>query len=613
MKTNYFTLLFVLGLNLLGQNIEQFHPTFGTTSTILSIDGSGFSSVPTQNQITLNGIPVNVLSSTEENITVNLPSNATSGPIQVTVNGNSTISSSIFTVMESTSCSTITRNNAKHWYFGNQAALKFENNQPVALTNSAMSQVEGFATMSDENGNLLFYTDGITIYNRNHVPMLNGTGLLSSYTNTQAAFIMPFAGNQNKYYVITPNSYYYSVVDMNLDGGNGAVVEGLKNILLTNESSEKIAGVFASNEQDIWLITYASNLSKFNVFKIDESGIQETPVTSTFDVASGFYGYMKVSPDGTRIATANFNGTFTLYDFNRTTGEVSNQMIVPFNGGGLGSYGIEFSPDGNLIYVADHRGSNRIRQYNITHPTPELIAETEFAFPANTPALGALQLGLDNRIYVAREYGQYLGVIKFPNSQGSGAIYEEEGFYLEGKTSNLGLPSFVTSTLVVASSYIQTFTPNEGEIGDEVTIQGIGFSTTPENNLVKFNGVEAEVVSATPTTLVVIVPENATTGKISLEIGCGIVSTTEDFVIENMAIQNQEIKQLKVYPNPTTGLIQFNQEVQEVEIYNLAGQKLSIQKQNPTQYNIQHLSKGTYLLKLKDQKGTKQTIKILKN
>ena len=61
------------------------------------------------------------------------------------------------------------------WYFGEYAGIDFNSGSPVALTNSAMSQYEGCATISDANGNLLFYTNGMTVWNRNHEVMENGT------------------------------------------------------------------------------------------------------------------------------------------------------------------------------------------------------------------------------------------------------------------------------------------------------------------------------------------------------------------------------------------------------------------------------------------------------
>src|ERR1700675_989300 len=60
---------------------------------------------------------------------------------------------------------------ANIWYFGYEAGLDFNSGVPVALTNSAMDQFEGCSSIADSNGNLLFYTDGQTVWNKNHVQM----------------------------------------------------------------------------------------------------------------------------------------------------------------------------------------------------------------------------------------------------------------------------------------------------------------------------------------------------------------------------------------------------------------------------------------------------------
>lgn len=238
------------------QTITSFSPTSGLVGTTVTILGSSFSSINTNNVVQFNGLATVVIAATETSLTVTVPAGATTGSVSITVNSLTSSSSSVFTVLSTSSCNGISKNNAKHWYFGNQAAIKFENNIPVALTNSAMSQVEGVATMSDDNGNLLFYTNGITIFNRLHQIMENGSGLTSNSSNTQSAFIIPYPGNINKYYVFTPGPYVYCIVDMTLDNGNGAVIATEKNILLTNNNSEKIAGLLALNQTDIWVITY---------------------------------------------------------------------------------------------------------------------------------------------------------------------------------------------------------------------------------------------------------------------------------------------------------------------------------------------------------------------
>ena len=133
-----------------------------------------------------------------------------------------------------------------NWYFGGHAAVNFTGSNPTTLFNSAMNQHEAVGSISDKNGNLLFYTNGETIWGRNHQPIVNGTGLLGHESSAQLA-ISKHPGNSNLYYVFTTGVNYesgplignplsYSIVDMslgNLDAqGNplGEVLANQKNI-----------------------------------------------------------------------------------------------------------------------------------------------------------------------------------------------------------------------------------------------------------------------------------------------------------------------------------------------------------------------------------------------
>jgi hypothetical protein len=115
------------------------------------------------------------------------------------------------------------------WYFGNNAGIDFNNATPKPLGNSALKTLEGCATVSNSKGELLFYTNGITVWNKNHLPMPNGTGLLGDTSSTQSAVIVPQPLTPNIFYVFTvdaegrANGLQYSIVDMSLNGGLGDV------------------------------------------------------------------------------------------------------------------------------------------------------------------------------------------------------------------------------------------------------------------------------------------------------------------------------------------------------------------------------------------------------
>ena len=87
------------------------------------------------------------------------------------------------------------QNEANVWYFSEYAGVDFNSGVPVALTDGAMDTREGCATISDASGNLLFYTDGITVWNKIHEVMDNGTGLLGHSSATQSGVIIPKPGS----------------------------------------------------------------------------------------------------------------------------------------------------------------------------------------------------------------------------------------------------------------------------------------------------------------------------------------------------------------------------------------------------------------------------------
>jgi len=65
------------------------------------------------------------------------------------------------------------------WHFGINGAVDFNPGTPVATAGSAIFTAEGSASVADRiTGDLLFYTNGITIWNRLNQPMPNGAGLL---------------------------------------------------------------------------------------------------------------------------------------------------------------------------------------------------------------------------------------------------------------------------------------------------------------------------------------------------------------------------------------------------------------------------------------------------
>ncbi|WP_240463008.1 PKD domain-containing protein, partial [Mesonia aquimarina] len=345
---------------------------------------------------------------------------------------------------------------AANWYFGDHAGVNFSTGVPVALTDGQLEQQEGCATISDSEGNLLFYTNGIDIYNANHNLMLNGTDLLGDDSSTQSAIIVPDPGDDDRYYVFAvdaqggPNGLTYSVVDMSLNGGLGGVISTEKNIQLETLVAEKLTAVYHDNGDDIWVIAHRMGSNDFVSYLVTNSGVNSTPVISSSGLVhlsagagTGAIGYLKVAPDGSKLACAIsfFNTGLELFDFDNSTGVVSNAQLITSNS----AYGVEFSPNSKVLYYTrSGAGIGPIYQYDITQPTLPAIQASE-TLVAAASEYSALQLGIDGKLYTTNHLNPYLSVINNPNELGAACNFVDDAVDLAGNNSRLGLPPFITS------------------------------------------------------------------------------------------------------------------------------------------------------------------------
>lgn len=359
---------------------------------------------------------------------------------------------------------------ANIWYFGENAGLDFNSGFPVAITDGQSNCFEGSASISDADGNLLFYTDGSTVWNRNHDTLQNGFGLLGEPSSTQAALIIPKPGSSTHYYIFTTAQaqrfedfvFCYSELDMSLDGGFGGITN-LKNVLLYEPIGEKVTAVKHANNVDLWVITHDKYTNKYLTYLVTSAGVNTTPIVynggttdnSTENIGIILYspnrGYLKASPDGSKLACAfSTANKVDLLDFNNATGQItfrftSNQINFP--------YGVEFSPNSNLLYVASYTQPT-LRQYNLSLSTPAAILSSSVLIPSIDPnTIASLQLGPDEKIYVSNLYANTLDCIQNPNLVGLSCSYTRNSISLNGKRSTMGLPNI--APILYSASGIQ--------------------------------------------------------------------------------------------------------------------------------------------------------------
>lgn len=287
-----------------------------------------------------------------------------------------------------------------NWYFGQRAGITFKTIPPSAVSKSSINTEEGCSSISDSAGNLLFYTDGVFVYNRKH--KLMGCCLGGHYSSTQSALILKRPLSKDLYYIFTVGaeggSLGYGSVDMKLDSGYGGLdLNSFKQ--LETPDDEKIIVVANRNGTDYWLITHTASNFGYSVYRIDASGVHLETRTSTGNKMA-VHGYLKASPSGKLLAICD-EGTTDILSFNNETGDINFLFNIPE----YGVYGLEFSPNDSFLYAADRHKGN-LYQYNIYKKESKTIDNTD---------LGALQLGPDGKIYVGQYNTNYLGVINYPN------------------------------------------------------------------------------------------------------------------------------------------------------------------------------------------------------
>lgn len=344
------------------------------------------------------------------------------------------------------------QNQNNFWVYGYQAGINFNTTPPSFQGGFAIQASEGAASVANPvTGELLFYSDGVTVWDASNNPMPNGTGLLGSssgqLSSTSAAVICEKPGSPNQYYLITIDEQFsgggvrYNVVDMTLNGGQGDIVAGQKNISIYSTTSEKLCIIPNAQGNGFWLITHDLPGESFFAFSITASGINTTPVVSTLGGTHGNgAGFMKGSPQFDRIAVANiFFQDAEVYDFDNSTGQVSNPIILnyPFMGAAGGTYGIEFSCSGELLYVSD---GSLLMQFDLTAGDAVDILATAYPVMSNSFSCYGLQLGPDRKIYISNGA---LDVINNPDEPGAACDYVQGAIANQTSGGGWGLPQWV--------------------------------------------------------------------------------------------------------------------------------------------------------------------------
>lgn len=365
---------------------------------------------------------------------------------------------------------------ANHWFFGYQAGIDFSTGIPIADTTGKMESIEGSSSISDTSGNLLFYTNGEKVWNKNNIIMPNGYELYGNQSSNQSSLIVPAPSSNSLYYLFTTDAltYHtrYSIIDMNLNNNLGDITSD-KNILLHSSGTEELAGTMHCNARDYWVISRQNieDTLKFLSYLIDDQGIN-TPIITKLNFNNTSWntvGSITLSQDGSTVCFSSLGSSIYIFDFNTQSGELVFRDSISTNQyPNHYVYSNALSPDASKLYTTSWwspGGYSYLSQFDLNSAdiTASRVILDSVDFTSGSPNgygfIGQVRLAPDQRIYVSRwnqdntfiinpntNYSiDSLDVIHSPNIAGISCDFQRNFLYLNHRPTEIGLPNFISN------------------------------------------------------------------------------------------------------------------------------------------------------------------------
>lgn len=353
-------------------------------------------------------------------------------------------------------------------------------NDPVKpqLRNNIVRMNSNNASICDNDGNLLFYTNGRIVLNNDGQYLENGTGLNDDewidwfgpqdstygYKSVQDIMVIPDPGLEDEYYIIhkmkqfngfnTEDSIPILTTKVKHDGSQGEVLYKNKHVYRDRISlTYYLTAISDANQRDWWIVQPLRDDSLFVTLRIDSSGVSFHSYQNSGHYFTGnrssASGTAKFSPDGTRFALYNYYDQLHIYDFDRSTGVLSNhQQIHIFENPDFQDFrfsSVEWSPNSRFIYTATQQElhqidtweediqANGIRLIDTYNGTQDPFSTTFFLM-AQAP---------DCRIYMCPTSStNSYHVINYPNRLGKDCDFVQNGIALPETTGVASFPNF---------------------------------------------------------------------------------------------------------------------------------------------------------------------------
>ena len=342
------------------------------------------------------------------------------------------------------------------WVFGSGVEIYFANGgTPSNVGSRSIVSAEACASICDPTtGDLLFYTDGVTVWN----------GFDDSIVATN------IGGSQNSYHgvvIIPPTpcgaiTRYHIFATWEADSSpgtkdmmhssytvNGTMVtqSSTPNGLLGVTASERIAVISKADCLGYWIVTQELNSTNAHVVSLDN----DTPTlhsVQTLSITPGGSweeGQIKFSPNGKYLAWADAQShEVQVMDFNITTATITprhkiHNITFPS--------GIEFSPNSQYVYYS---GQGVVYQHDISLPPGNFDSSTQTPISTSTDPqdYSSMQLGPDGKIYIVGPNRTTISVIELPDNVVPTVGFKQDALDVNGgvltfsNNSQFGLPNF---------------------------------------------------------------------------------------------------------------------------------------------------------------------------
>ncbi len=319
------------------------------------------------------------------------------------------------------------------------------------------------ASMSDKDGNLMFYSNGCFLYNAKHEKIKNGNGpqgdfFFNAYCKNvseydasapfaQSMLCIPHTDSSRIFYLFSNNGLFVSEaissyvsygmllqkIDMSKNNSDGEVT-AKKNLII--KDTLMLGGLDAvkhSNGKYWWIISKQDSSNCFWLTLFDGKGNILKQFTQCLGnnalLKDGAGFHVKFSPDGNKfiISTGSYQGeklpwknAIHIYDFDRCTGMLSNYKSLEFKDTLNLFPFFSISPNGRFLYLTP---TLYAYQYDLQAKDIEkskiLVADYD-GFVDIFPARFLInQLAPDGKIYIGTGSStSYYHVINNPDSLG---------------------------------------------------------------------------------------------------------------------------------------------------------------------------------------------------